>query len=50
MKLATAELSKKEAMKELENIYKNWDKMKKDAPIYWEKDNLVGDILKKEIK
>lgn len=36
MRISNATLELRRATEELEYIYKNWEKMEKDAPIYWD--------------
>lgn len=44
MSLSNAELEKERAMERIHKIQQNWDNMKKDQPISWFRDKLVGDI------
>lgn len=54
MALATATLNLELAKKELMKIYENWNKLEKDAPIYWDniktengwKKSLVGNVAR----
>jgi hypothetical protein len=43
MRIATATLELKRATEELECIYREWESLDKDQPIYWERGKLIGD-------
>lgn len=45
MRIATATLELKRATEELECIYREWESLEYDAPIYWVRGKLVGDVL-----
>ena len=43
MRIATATLELKLATEELECIYREWENLEKDAPIYWKRGKLVNE-------